>query len=147
MLPNAQVEDMINITSSSINETITINAATIANVEDDLIVLSRKKEKRITTFQPRTSQLDRETLESHRDPFRGFFTLFWIAMAFYILKIGVWKFKSAGILFDLSFFRLFSHDAIGLILSDAFMVGSMFFVVLLQKLIALGLIRWKYTGM
>ncbi|CAG8786691.1 2486_t:CDS:2, partial [Acaulospora morrowiae] len=77
----------------------------------------------------------------------GFFTLFWIAMVFYTLKIGAGNFESAGFLFDLSFFRLFSQDAIGLLLSDACMIGSMFFAVLLQKLIAIGLIRWKYTGM
>lgn len=68
-------------------------------------------------------------------------------MGFYIIQTGVKNFQSAGILLDLTFFRLFSQDALGLILSDACMVGSMFFAVLLQKAIAHGWIRWRYTGM
>ena len=109
--------------------------------------LPRKIAKRVVTFQPRSSQLDRETLDSHQDPFRGFFTLFWIAMGFYLIQTVIKNFQSAGIFVDLSFFRLFSQDAIGLIQSDLCMVGSMFFAVLLQKVIALGWIRWRYTGM
>jgi sterol O-acyltransferase len=109
--------------------------------------LPRKIAKRVTTFQPRKSQLDRESLDAHQDLFRGFFTLFWMAMGFYIIQTGVKNFQSAGILVDLTFFRLFSQDAIGLILSDICMVVSMFFAVLLQKVIAHGWIRWRYTGM
>ncbi|CAG8543841.1 11664_t:CDS:2 [Funneliformis mosseae] len=163
MLQTTQVEDIILVEkhispslstindSSPIKKTTTTTikttlSATLTN-DDELNRLQRKIAKRVVTFQPRRSQLDRETLDSHQDSFRGFFTLFWIAMGFYIIQAGVKNFQSAGILVDLSFFRLFSQDAIGLILSDMCMVGSMFFAVLLQKVIARGWIRWRYTGM
>ncbi len=139
----------LNGTSSIKTTTTTIKttlSATLTN-DDELNILPRKIAKRVVTFQPRSSQLDRETLDSHQDPFRGFFTLFWMGMGFYIIQAGVKNFQSAGILIDLTFFRLFSQDAIGLILSDICMVGSMFFAVLLQKVIARGWIKWRYTGM
>lgn len=158
-----QVEDIILVEKhispslSTINDSSPIKKTTTTTIkttlsatltsDDELNRLQRKIAKRVVTFQPRRSQLDRETLDFHQDSFRGFFTLFWIAMGFYIIQAGVKNFQSAGILVDLSFFRLFSQDAIGLILSDMCMVGSMFFAVLLQKVIARGWIRWRYTGM
>ncbi|RHZ82716.1 hypothetical protein Glove_104g28 [Diversispora epigaea] len=153
MIQNLQVEvatisskDNIEIIKTTTTSTIT--AATISsNIDEDINILSKKMAKRIVTFRPRSSQLDRETLETQQDQFRGFFTLFWIGMAFYIIQTGVKNFVSAGVLFNLSFFRLFSQDASGLILSDACMIGSMFFAVFLQKLISKELIRWKYVGM
>ncbi|GBC48640.2 sterol O-acyltransferase [Rhizophagus irregularis DAOM 181602=DAOM 197198] len=152
MLQNTQAEDIISVKkhTPSIKSTITTTTTSLSatlTYDDELNRLPRKIAKRVVTFQPRSSQLDRETLDSHQYPFRGFFTLFWIAMGFYIIQTGVKNFQSAGILLDLTFFRLFSQDALGLILSDACMVGSMFFAVLLQKAIAHGWIRWRYTGM
>ncbi|CAG8681494.1 10006_t:CDS:2, partial [Acaulospora morrowiae] len=80
-----------NIVSTSLNKNSSANNITVTTIasidEEDLNRLSRKIAKRGETFKPRTSQLDRETLETHGDPFRGFFTLFWIAMVFYTLKI------------------------------------------------------------
>ncbi|CAG8445550.1 7554_t:CDS:2 [Diversispora eburnea] len=151
MIQNLQVEvatispkDDIEIIKTTTN---TITATISSNIDEDINILSKKMAKRVVTFQPRSSQLDRETLEIQQDSFRGFFTLFWIGMAFYILQTGAKNFVSAGVLFNLSFFRLFSQDASGLILSDACMIGSMFFAVFLQKLISKELIRWKYVGM
>ncbi|GBB98452.1 hypothetical protein RclHR1_03230010 [Rhizophagus clarus] len=151
MLQTTQAEDIISVKkhTPSIKSTITTTTTLSATLiyDDELNRLPKKIAKRVVTFQPRSSQLDRETLDSHQYPFRGFFTLFWIAMGFYIIQTGVKNFQSAGILLDLTFFRLFSQDALGLILSDVCMVGSMFFAVLLQKAIAHGWIRWRYTGM
>ncbi|KAF0494959.1 MBOAT-domain-containing protein [Gigaspora margarita] len=154
---NTQVGDMITIekhiksTLSPHNDTaetsITTTIITKSYSDADLSRLPKKIAKRIETFKPRSSQLDREQLESAQDPFRGFFTLFWMAMGFYVIQTWSKNLQAAGILFDLSFFRLFSQDAITLIISDLVMVGSMFFSVILQKLIAMGWIRWRYTGM
>ncbi|CAG8660966.1 9871_t:CDS:2, partial [Racocetra fulgida] len=135
------IEKHISSTLSPLNDTSeTLKTPTIITKsysDDDLRRLPKKIAKRIENFRPRSSQLDREQLESAQDPFRGFFTLFWIAMGFYVIQTWSKNFESAGILFELSFFRLFSQDAICLILSDAAMIGSMFFAVLLQKLIAM----------
>ncbi|CAG8583509.1 27829_t:CDS:2 [Racocetra persica] len=145
------IEKHISSTLSPLNDTSetlkTPSIITKSYSDDDLRRLPKKIAKRIENFKPRSSQLDREQLESAQDPFRGFFTLFWIAMGFYVIQTWAKNFESAGILFELSFFRLFSQDAICLILSDAIMIGSMFFAVLLQKLIAMRWIRWRYTGM
>ncbi|CAG8758670.1 18148_t:CDS:2, partial [Acaulospora morrowiae] len=82
------VENIISTSPNKNSSAKNITVTTIANIDDeDLNRLSRKIAKRGETFKPRTSQLDRETLETHEDPFRGFFTLFWIAMVFYTLKI------------------------------------------------------------
>ncbi|CAG8476193.1 13681_t:CDS:2, partial [Acaulospora colombiana] len=77
-------EKLILTSPNSVN---TISTTIITNIDEDLNRLSKKMEKRVVTFQARTSQLDRETLETHKDPFRGFFTLFWIGMVFYTLKV------------------------------------------------------------
>ncbi|CAI2172675.1 9335_t:CDS:2 [Funneliformis geosporum] len=142
----SSITDTSPITKTTTTTIKTTLSATLTN-DDELNRLPRKIAKRVDIFQPRRSQLDRETLDSHQESFRGFFTLFWIAMGFYIIQAGVKNFQSTGILVDLTFFRLFSQDAIGLILSDMCMVGSMFFSVLIQKVIARGWIRWRYTGM
>lgn len=39
-----------------------------------------KKLKALVTFVPRASTFDRENAASGSDPFRGFFTLFWISV-------------------------------------------------------------------
>lgn len=38
--------------------------------------------KAMLTFVPRSSAFDRENVTSGADPFRGFFTLFWISVSF-----------------------------------------------------------------
>ncbi|CAG8566759.1 4983_t:CDS:2, partial [Gigaspora rosea] len=145
------IEKHIKSTLSPHNDTaetsITTTIITKSYSDADLSRLPKKIAKRIETFKPRSSQLDREQLESAQDPFRGFFTLFWMAMGFYVIQTWTRNLQAAGILFDLSFFRLLSQDAIALIISDLVMVGSMFFAVILQKLIAKGWIRWRYTAM
>ncbi|KAG9294243.1 hypothetical protein G9A89_021602 [Geosiphon pyriformis] len=132
-------------TTTTITATIKTTAKGFTN--DDLTALSKSLNQRHINFKPRGSHFDRETMDQEQSTFRGFFTLFWIAMGFYIIQTVVHNLESAGTLFDLSFAKLFSSDAIVLILSDACMVGATFFDVLLQKVVARGWIKWRYTGM
>ncbi|CAG8481069.1 10358_t:CDS:2 [Ambispora leptoticha] len=121
---------------------------TATNIEqkDELFALSKTLIKRYVIFKPRGSQLDRETMDKQQDPFRGFFTLFWIAMAFYIIQTATHNLERVGAFVDLSFARLFSRDAFGLILSDACMIAATFIDVVFQKIVSRGWIKWRYTG-
>uniref|UniRef100_A0A1D1XNN8 O-acyltransferase n=1 Tax=Anthurium amnicola TaxID=1678845 RepID=A0A1D1XNN8_9ARAE len=129
--------------------TTTITATITATVPEDNVyaTLSKTFPNRFVTFKPRTSHLDRETMDASKNPLRGFFVLFWLAMAVYVIQTIVHNLESLGTIVDLSFFELFSKDAVVLALSDACMVGATFFDVILQKMIARGWIEWRYTGM
>ncbi|CAG8598840.1 12988_t:CDS:2 [Ambispora gerdemannii] len=139
---DATNDDIVNKEKLTITATIT---ATNIEQKDELYALSKILIKRYVTFKPRGSQLDRETMDKQQDPFRGFFTLFWIAMAFYIIQTVMHNLEKGGTFVDLSFARLFSRDAFGLMLSDACMIAATFFDVVFQKIVSRGWIRWRYT--
>lgn len=50
-----------------------------------------KSTSRRAAFTPRTSAFDRDNLDSQKDPFRGFYTLFWITVAVAALRTGTFS--------------------------------------------------------
>ncbi|CAO3662247.1 unnamed protein product [Umbelopsis vinacea] len=92
------------------------------------------KRRRRLTFRPRMTPLDLANPDSSNDQFRGFFTLFWLAMAFYVLQTVIRCYEQEGILLSLSFFRLFSKDGLALLVSD------------LTMRLALGSVRVLYSS-
>lgn len=88
-----------------------------------------KKLKAVITFVPRTSHFDRENQSSSTDPFRGFFTLFWIALFLLTVRTYVTSFEQSGYPLSLAFATLFSRDAKTLLLSDIVLVSSTALVV------------------
>ncbi|EGF79799.1 hypothetical protein BATDEDRAFT_33345 [Batrachochytrium dendrobatidis JAM81] len=95
---------------------------------------SHKPKSRIRkgSFRSRTSPLDYETLEREQNSMRGFFTLFWVFMAIYVVVTAYKNYRAEGIFISLRFYQQFSHDAIGLIVVDAAMILSLFVPFLAQ---------------
>ncbi|WFD30496.1 sterol O-acyltransferase [Malassezia sp. CBS 17886] len=85
------------------------------------------------THVPRISLLDRNNLASSHDPFRGFYTLFWIIVALLVLNAFLISLQSSGQLLSLTFAALMGRDACILALSDAALVSSTFLCVALVK--------------
>lgn len=55
-----------------------------------------KKIRAIVSFKPRQSRLDRFNEEAAKDPFRGFYTLFWIGMGIIMLNTFYTSFTNTG---------------------------------------------------
>lgn len=106
----------------------------------------RSTRRRRLTFRPRMTPLDLANPESTNDQFRGFFTLFWLAMAFYVLQTVIRCYEQEGILLSLSFFRLFSKDGLALLVSDLTMVSMTLFSVPFSKLVLWGWLPYDSVG-
>ncbi|KAI8922735.1 MBOAT, membrane-bound O-acyltransferase family-domain-containing protein [Entophlyctis helioformis] len=104
-----------------------------------------KKGARRHSFRSRSSPLDYETLVREQNPMRGFFVLFWMFMAAYVLTTAVRNYKAAGSVVSLEFFYFFSQDAWALIITDMLMVGSMFMAVVVQQAIARGSVKKEWA--
>lgn len=84
---------------------------------------------------PRQSILDRLNTRTNTDPFRGFYTLFWIVIALLVLNAFYISFERTGEVLSMTFAALISRDAWMLMLSDAIMVLSLFLCVPFVKLL------------
>lgn len=100
----------------------------------------------VVSFTPRISAFDRENETSGQDQFRGFYTLFWIAMFLLILRTFVTSYEQNGYPLSLAFASLFSRDAKTLALSDGLMVLSTGLCVPFIKVIQRGWIRYWPLG-
>ncbi|KAK0541520.1 Sterol O-acyltransferase 2 (Sterol-ester synthase 2) [Tilletia horrida] len=100
-----------------------------------------KKMRTLVSFRARASHFDRFNTVSSVDPFRGFYTLFWIGMFLTMLNTFYTSWSHSGQLISLTFAELFSKDAIVLALSDGVMVGSTFICVPFAKALHHG---WRY---
>ncbi|KAJ3124414.1 H(+)-transporting V0 sector ATPase subunit a [Nowakowskiella sp. JEL0407] len=98
----------------------------------------RKKVVRGNAFISRPSRLDLRTLLSEDNPSRGFFTLFWMAMAFYTVTTLYQNWRIEGTPLKLSFFYHISKDGFGLALSDLALILSCFTSVLITELFVFG---------
>lgn len=104
------------------------------------------KRRRRLTFRPRMTPLDLANPESTNDQFRGFFTLFWLAMGFYVIQTVIRCYEQEGILLSLVFFRLFSKDGVALMVSDLTMVSMTLFSVPFSKLMLNGWLPYDHIG-
>ncbi|KAJ2963808.1 hypothetical protein NQZ79_g1274 [Umbelopsis isabellina] len=104
------------------------------------------KRRRRLTFRPRMTPLDLANPESTNDQFRGFFTLFWLAMGFYVLQTVIRCYEQEGILLSLVFFRLFSKDGLALMVSDLTMVSMTLFSVPFSKFLLWGWLPYDHVG-
>jgi len=98
-------------------------------------------------FVPRTSRLDNETLlKGEGEPFRGFFTLFWTAMGYYLITSSVEAYQMSGEVLKKSFFNWVVQDGWNLLLADSCMLASMFVCVLMQKALQRKWFKRQTTG-
>lgn len=99
----------------------------------------------LVSFKARESHFDRFNKEAAKDPFRGFYTLFWISLTIFVLNTFYNSFATTGQILSLTFATLFSKDAIVLAISDAVLVGSLFICVPFAKVLAKGWCRYWPT--
>ncbi|KAG8762041.1 hypothetical protein FRC11_011530 [Ceratobasidium sp. 423] len=101
-----------------------------------------KQLRAVITFTPRSSAFE----ASGSDPFRGFYSLFWISMVLLLLRTYVNNFFQNGYPLSMVFATLFTRDAKTLAISDAVLVCSTFVCVPFVKALQKGYIRYYYTG-
>lgn len=97
-------------------------------------------------FKARLTQFDLSNTDKSNDAFRGFYTLFWIAMGLYVITAFVRCYEQEGIILSLGFFRLFSKDGFTLLLSDMCMVSMTLFSVLFSKLFVWNVLPYESIG-
>lgn len=97
-------------------------------------------------FKARLTQFDLSNTDSSNDTFRGFYTLFWIAMGFYVIISVIKCYEQEGILLSLEFYHLISKDGFGLLISDLSMVSMTIFSVLFSKLFVWEILPYETVG-
>ncbi|KAG0192973.1 hypothetical protein DFQ28_007005 [Apophysomyces sp. BC1034] len=97
-------------------------------------------------FKARMTKFDSSNPETSNDTFRGFYTLFWIAMAFYVIQTVIRCYEQEGILLSLGFYRLISKDSLALLAADLTMVSTTMLSVVFSKLLIWGVIKYETTG-
>ncbi|KAI9475774.1 MAG: MBOAT, membrane-bound O-acyltransferase family-domain-containing protein [Benjaminiella poitrasii] len=97
-------------------------------------------------FKARLTQFDLSNTDSSNDAFRGFYTLFWIAMGLYVIQAIVRCYEQEGILLSLGFYRLLSQDGMALLISDIFMVSLTLFSVLFSKMFIWNVLPYETVG-
>ncbi|KAG9094392.1 hypothetical protein FS749_012584 [Ceratobasidium sp. UAMH 11750] len=101
-----------------------------------------KQLRAVISFTPRSSAFE----ASGSDPFRGFYSLFWISMFLLLLRTYVNNFFQNGYPLSLVFATLFTRDAVTLAISDAVLVCSTFICVPFVQAVQKGYIQYYYTG-
>lgn len=103
------------------------------------------KVRTLVSFRARESHFDRHNKDAAKDPFRGFYTLFWISLFILMLSTFYSSFASTGQIISLTFATLFSRDAVVLALSDGALVASLFLCVPFAKILVNGWCRYWPT--
>ncbi|CEG76762.1 Putative O-acyltransferase [Rhizopus microsporus] len=107
---------------------------------------SKFLKKRPLLFKARHTQFDLSNPDNQNESFRGFYTLFWIAMGFYVIQAAMKCYEQEGILISLGFYRLISKDGLALLISDLTMVSMTLFSVLFSKLFLWNVLPYDTIG-
>lgn len=89
--------------------------------------------KKAVNYVPRFSFFEAENEMSVKDPFRGFYVLFWICLGTQVLNAFVRSFENTGQILSMTLAILMSRDLLMLAMSDAVLVGQTFLCVPLVK--------------
>lgn len=108
----------------------------------------RKGRFRDYVFTKKFSTFDKRNEIAATSPFHGFFTLFWIAVAFFMLKIGAENWKKTGSPLGTNEIikSMLKRDVMVLLLSDGILCGSTAVSWILQVLIRKGHVDWDRSG-
>ncbi|GAA5838863.1 hypothetical protein JCM11251_003722 [Rhodosporidiobolus azoricus] len=123
---------------------ITLRPIPVKGVDASKIKTLRSRR---THFAPRLSHFDRHNTSSAQDPFRGFWTLFWITIALGGVRTGYRHFQLTGMPFGTTFGSMISEDGWALAASDGVMVAATLLCVPYAKLLVSGWIRYHWTGL
>jgi sterol O-acyltransferase len=99
-------------------------------------------------FTRQFTAFDRNNTDSADSPFHGFFTLFWLGTAIFMLKMCAENWRQHGNILGTNEIMglMFHRDVMVLGLSDGVMCAATGFGLLLQKIIRNGWISWNKTG-
>jgi sterol O-acyltransferase len=99
-------------------------------------------------FTRQFTAFDRQNAASAESPFHGFFTLFWLGTAIYMMKLAAENWRQYGNILGTNEIMglMFHRDVMVLGLSDGVMCAATGFGLILQNLIFHGVIRWNKSG-
>jgi hypothetical protein len=99
-------------------------------------------------FTRQFTTFDRQNVDSADSPFHGFFTLFWLGTAIYMIKLAAENWRQHGNILGSNEIMglMFHRDVMVLGLSDGVMCGVTGFGLILQKLIFKGFLSWDRQG-
>jgi sterol O-acyltransferase len=100
-------------------------------------------------FTRKFSAFDRQNEDAANSPFHGFFTLFWMSMFFFMIKIGAENWRKWGNPLGTNEIikGMVQRDLIILLLADGVCCGLTGVSWLLQKLIYAGYVDWDRSGL
>ncbi|MBW0514841.1 hypothetical protein O181_054556 [Austropuccinia psidii MF-1] len=99
------------------------------------------RKKSWVEFVPRSSLFDSQNHLLNHDPFRGFYSLFWILLAFHILST---LYSSGSLCIQMNFAKLFLKHLNQLIIVDLCLIGSTFFALGFAKLLSKGFFKSSF---
>jgi sterol O-acyltransferase len=99
-------------------------------------------------FTRQFTTFDRQNPSASQSPFHGFFTLFWISMAFLLVKIAAWNWKTQGSVFGNAeiLHLMVDRDLFVLLATDGAMCAATSFGFFLHKAIANDYLTWNGSG-
>lgn len=99
-------------------------------------------------FTRQFSAFDRQNQLAASSPFHGFFTLFWMAVFLFMVKIGADNWKKCGnpLGTNVIMKSMFRRDVFVLLLSDGIMCGLTGVSWILQRLVHAGYLDWDRSG-
>ncbi|KAF8239405.1 hypothetical protein L208DRAFT_1456544 [Tricholoma matsutake] len=108
---------------------------------------SSKKLRALITFAPRKSHFDISNESSGTNEFRGFFSLFWISIFIFTVRVYVRGIETSGRPLNFRFATMFSQDAVMLAISDAVLVLCTGLCVPLAHALKKRWINYYWTGL
>lgn len=99
-------------------------------------------------FTRKFSAFDRQNEDAANSPFHGFFTLFWMAMFLFMIKIGAENWRKWGNPLGTNEIiqGMIRRDLVVLLLADGVMCGLTGVSWLLQRLVYAGYVDWDKSG-
>jgi sterol O-acyltransferase len=88
--------------------------------------MSKPFQRQPAYYTARSSTLDRAHLNDSNNPFRGFFTLFWLAMASFVVSTFSHNYQIYGSILSLRLINLLAEDILVVLLMDIMMILSIF---------------------
>ncbi|KAK3384160.1 MBOAT family protein [Lasiosphaeria ovina] len=94
------------------------------------------------------SAFDRQNQDAANSPFHGFYTLFWIAVFFFVVKIGAdnWRTYGSWLGTNEIMQTMFRRDLLVLLIADGVMCAATGVSWLLQRAVRAGYVNWDRSG-
>ncbi|KAJ4384345.1 Sterol O-acyltransferase 2 (Sterol-ester synthase 2) [Neurospora sp. IMI 360204] len=99
-------------------------------------------------FTRNFSTFDRQNALAASSPFHGFFTLFWLGISLFVIKIGAenWRLHGNPLGRNEILKIMFHRDLVVLLIADGVMCFSTGFSWILQRLVRRGVVDWDKEG-